>query len=309
MTTAYVYDPIYLEHDLPGHPENKRRLERTMSLLEEQGMLERLTALKPSPISMERLQRNHSQGYIDQVRKVSERGGGHLDPDTYVNSRSYDAALVAAGGLVDAVEAMLDGQVDNAFAMVRPPGHHALTSRGMGFCLFNNVAVAAHYALEEKGLERILTVDFDVHHGNGTQEIFYDRGDVLVISFHQRDLFPFSGRAEEIGEAQGRGHTLNIPVFPQYGDGEYTYLAGTVLRAVVEQYLPQIILVSAGFDGHRDDPLAGWILDERDHVTMTRGILDLADETAKGRVVSVLEGGYDLRALAVCVEMHVRELM
>ncbi|HDH10113.1 MAG TPA: histone deacetylase, partial [Chloroflexi bacterium] len=179
MTTAYVYDPIYLEHDLPGHPESKERLARIMALLERKGMLSRLSHVRASPISLERLERVHSRTYIDQVRRMAERGGGHLDLDTYMNARSYEVALMAAGGLVNLVEAVLAGEVDNGFALVRPPGHHALRDRGMGFCIFNNVAVAARYALEEGGLERILIADFDVHHGNGTQDAFYREASVL----------------------------------------------------------------------------------------------------------------------------------
>ena len=172
MATGYVYDPIYLEHDLRGHPENSQRLKTILRVLEEHGILDKLTPIPALPITGERLERVHTPAYIEQVRRVAERGGGHLDVDTYVRAASYDAALMAAGGLVEATRAVLDGEVDNAFGLVRPPGHHALRSRGMGFCLFNNVAVAARYALAERGLDRVLIVDFDVHHGNGTQDEF-----------------------------------------------------------------------------------------------------------------------------------------
>ena len=298
MTTAYVYDPIYLEHDMPGHPENKRRLERTVALLEQQGMLERLTPLKPSPISMERLQRNHSQGYIDQVRRVCERGGGHLDPDTYVNSRSYDVALVAAGGLVDAVEAVLDSRVDNAFAVVRPPGHHALTSRGMGFCLFNNVAVAARYALEEKGLERILIVDFDVHHGNGTQDSFYGESSVLYFSTHQYPYYPGTGHWQEIGKGEGQGYTANVPLPGGVGDEGFQCIFDEFFYPLAERYQPQLILVSAGYDSHWDDPLAMMGLSITGYAHLARTLKAMADDFCGGKIVFTLEGGYHLEVLS-----------
>jgi len=298
MTTAYVYDSNYLEHDMPGHPENKRRLERTMSLLEEQGMLERLTALKPSPISMERLLRNHSQRYIDQVRRVSERGGGHLDPDTYTNSRSYDAALVAAGGLVDVVEAVLDSRVDNAFAMVRPPGHHAMTSRGMGFCLFNNVAVAARYALEEKGLERILIVDFDVHHGNGTQDSFYEESSVLYFSTHQYPYYPGTGHWQEIGKGEGQGYTANVPLPGGVGDEGFQRIFDELLYPLAERYQPQLILVSAGYDSHWDDPLAMMGLTIIGYANLARTLKAMADDFCEGKIAFTLEGGYHLEVLS-----------
>jgi len=185
MATGYVYDPIYLEHDLRGHPENRQRLETIRRVLEQYGMWERLTPIPATPVGHERLERVHTGPYIDLVKRVSEQGGGHLDMDTYVRPASYDAALMAAGGLVEATRAVLDGEVGNAFALVRPPGHHALSGRGMGFCLFNNVAVAARYALAERELERVMIVDFDVHHGNGTQAEFEADPAVLHLSSHQ----------------------------------------------------------------------------------------------------------------------------
>ncbi|HIP96758.1 MAG TPA: histone deacetylase, partial [Anaerolineae bacterium] len=199
MTTGYVYEPIYLEHTLPGHPENHERLVAIMDLLKETGTLARLERVPASPISQERLERNHTARYIEEVRRVAERGGGHLDLDTYVAPHSYEAALMSAGGLVNLTEAVLDGAVDNGFALVRPPGHHALAGRGMGFCLFNNVAIAAHYALAERSMGRILIVDFDVHHGNGTQDAFYESPAVLYFSTHQYPYYPGTGHWQDIG--------------------------------------------------------------------------------------------------------------
>jgi len=190
MATGYVYHPIYLEHDLRGHPENQQRLKTILRVLEAHKMLPRLVPVEAEPISVERLQRVHTTRYIEQVQRVSRQGGGHLDADTYVRPASYDAALMAAGGLVEATRAVLDGEVENAFALVRPPGHHALAGRGMGFCLFNNVAIAARYALAERDLERVLIVDFDVHHGNGTQDEFEADPAVMYVSTHQYPHYP-----------------------------------------------------------------------------------------------------------------------
>jgi acetoin utilization deacetylase AcuC-like enzyme len=297
-----VYDPIYLEHDAPpGHPENKERLVRIMGLLESRGVLERLVAVKATPVSMERLARNHSQRYIDTVRQVAERGGDHLDLDTYTSPRSYEAALMAAGGLVNVVEAVLDGKVDNAFALVRPPGHHAVKSQGMGFCLFNNVAVAARYALEEKELERILIVDFDVHHGNGTQEAFYDESCVLYFSTHQYPYYPGTGHWREIGRGEGEGYTANVPLPGGVGDEGFARIFDEFLYPLAERYRPQLILVSAGYDAHWADPLAAMQLSLTGYANLARTLKTMADEFCQGRLVFTLEGGYQLEVLAHAV--------
>jgi acetoin utilization deacetylase AcuC-like enzyme len=301
LSTAYVYDPIYLEHNLPGHPESKERLVRVMRLLEKQGMLERLVAVEATPVSLERLARNHSQRYIDTVRQMAERGGGHLDLDTYLSARSYKAALMAAGGLVNAVEAVLEGEVDNAFALVRPPGHHALTARGMGFCLFNNVAVAARYALEEKGLERVLIADFDVHHGNGTQDAFYDKSCVLYFSTHQYPYYPGTGHWREIGRGEGEGYTANVPLSRGVGDEGFRRIFDEFLYPLAERYRPQLILVSAGYDAHWADPLAAMQLSITGYAHLAQTLKAMADELCQSRIVFTLEGGYQLEVLAYAV--------
>ena len=302
MSTAYVYDPIYLEHNAPpGHPENKERLVRAIGLLESRGVLERLVAVKATPVSMERLTRNHSRSYIDIVRQVAERGGDHLDLDTYLSPRSYEAALMAAGGLVNAVEAVLEGEVDNAFALVRPPGHHAVESRGMGFCLFNNVAVATRYALEERGLERVLIVDFDVHHGNGTQDAFYDESCVLYLSTHQYPHYPGTGHWREIGRGEGEGYTANVPLPGGVGDEGYERIFDEFLHPLAERYRPQLILVSAGYDAHWADPLAGMLLSITGYAHLARTLKSMADELCEGRLVFTLEGGYQLEVLSYAV--------
>ena len=301
MSTAYVYDPIYLEHNLPGHPENRERLVRITGLLEQRGVVERLVAMQASPISMERLTRNHSQSYVDTVRQMAQRGGGHLDLDTYMGPRSYEAALMAAGGLVNAVEAVLEGKVDNAFALVRPPGHHAVESRGMGFCIFNNVAVAARYAMEEKGLERVLIVDFDVHHGNGTQDAFYDDPRVLFVSTHQYPHYPGTGHWREVGRGEGEGYTANVPLSGGVGDEGYGRIFDEFLHPLAERYRPQLILVSAGYDAHWADPLAGMLLSITGYAHLARTLKTMADQLCQGRLVFTLEGGYQLEVLSYAV--------
>ena len=309
MTTGYVYDPIYLEHEERGHPESPQRLRRALQVLEETGMLARLTRIEASPISIERLQAVHDEAYIERVRRMAERGGGHLDMDTYLGPRSYEAALVAAGGLVNAVQAVLAGQIHSGFALVRPPGHHATASRGMGFCLFNNVAVAARYALDEGGLERILIVDWDVHHGNGTQDIFYRESDVLYFSTHQYPHYPGTGHWREIGEGDGAGFTVNVPLSPGVGDEGFERIFDELLYPLAERYRPQLILVSAGFDAHWKDPLASLQLSIAGYAHLARTLTSMADELCEGRLVFTLEGGYHLDVLGYGVLVCLRVLL
>ena len=301
MTTGYVYEPIYLEHTLSGHPENHKRLLAIMDLLKETSTLDRLKQVPATPISREQLERNHTASYIEQVRRVAERGGGQLDPDTYVVPRSYEAALVAAGGLVNLTGAVLDGTVDNGFALVRPPGHHALAGRGMGFCLFNNVAIAAHYALAERGLERILIADFDVHHGNGTQDAFYDSPTVLYFSTHQYPYYPGTGHWQDIGHGPGMGYTANVPLRSGVGDAGYGRIFDEILAPLTRRYQPQLILVSAGYDAHWADPLAGMLLSITGYAGLVRRLKALADELCAGKIVFTLEGGYHPQVLAYAV--------
>ncbi len=298
MATGYVYDPRFLEHTLAGHPENRHRLESILQVLTERSVLERLTSIPPQPISEDRLQGVHTPAHIARVRQVAERGGGHLDADTYVTRHSYDAALLAAGGLLGLVEAVLAGKVDNGFALVRPPGHHATRSRGMGFCLFNNVALAAHFARKEKGLERVLIVDFDVHHGNGTQDIFYQDPTVLFFSIHQYPFYPGTGWIAETGQGAGKGYTVNVPLPPGVGDAGYAAIFEQILWPLAERFHPQLILVSAGYDAHWDDPLAMMLLSVPGYAHLAQELVAMASHLCQGRVVFTLEGGYHLQALA-----------
>lgn len=299
--TGYVYHPIYLEHTRIGHPENHHRLEAIMGLLREKGVLSRLHAIEPRPISMKLLEEVHTPHYIKLVRDMAERGGGHLDMDTYMGPRSYEAALMAAGGVVEAVRAVLDGEVDNAFALVRPPGHHALPARGMGFCIFNNVALAARYALGRSEVERVLIVDFDVHHGNGTQAIFYHDPAVFYFSTHQYPHYPGTGYLTDIGEGKGKGYTANVPMRGWVGDEGYRRIFEEVLWPLAHRYRPDLVLVSAGFDAHWADPLASMLLSISGYARLARILKAIADELCKGRIVFALEGGYKLEVLSHCV--------
>ncbi len=301
MSTAYVYDPRYLDHDQAGHPENSRRLQRTMQHLQDAGLLQRLKAVEARDASIDEIEWVHSPGYIARLRDLAEGGGGWLDGDTYVASGSYAAALRATGGLLSAVQAVLGGEVDNAFALVRPPGHHALPGRGMGFCLFNNVAIAAQYALRERHLERVLIVDFDLHHGNGTQDIFYATPEVLYFSTHQYPYYPGSGHWQEAGRGAGQDYTINVPLSAGVGDAGYRRVFEEILVPAAQRYRPQLILASAGYDAHWTDPLGMMRLSVSGFASLTRVLTSLARELCSSQLVLTLEGGYSLEALPLCI--------
>jgi acetoin utilization deacetylase AcuC-like enzyme len=301
MRTAYVYDPLYLAHRLRGHPERPERLERIMEALEHRGMLERLIALTPVPASEAEVESVHSADYRLRVQQLVARGGGHLDPDTYVNEHSYAAALLAAGGVNTAVRKLLSNQIDNAFCLVRPPGHHATPTRGMGFCLFNNIAIGARLAQQEGGLERVMIVDSDVHHGNGTQEVFYSDPSVLYFSTHQYPHYPGTGHWRETGRDAGVGTTVNVPLPAGVGDQGYVKVFDSLLWPLAERFRPQLILVSSGFDAHWSDPLAAMLLSLTGYATLARKLCDMAETLCAGRIIFVLEGGYHLDVLAQAV--------
>ncbi len=267
-------------------------------MLQTSGLLARLTHIPARPASREELTRVHRAGYVDQVQAISERGGGHLDPDTYTNADSYQAALEAAGGLIEATFAVIDGQVNNAFALVRPPGHHAMPGRGMGFCLFGNVAIAAEAARLDRGLDRVLIVDYDVHHGNGTQAMVEDDPTVCFVSTHQYPYYPGTGAAEETGRGAGRGSVVNVPLSTGAGDEVFQKLYQQVVIPVARRFGPDLILVSAGFDAHWDDPLAGLGLSLGGYAWIGRTLVSLAEELCGGRIVFTLEGGYHLDVLS-----------
>jgi len=302
MKVGYVYDPIYLKHDTGQHPENARRLEAIISHLERTGLRQKLSPIKPRAATIEEIALVHRKQYISNIQKVAERGGGWLDVDTVMSRGSYDAAVYAAGGLISATEAVMDGEVGSAFALVRPPGHHATATQAEGFCLFNNIAIAAKYALSKYRLKRIAIIDFDVHHGNGTQEAFYDNPQVLYVSTHEFPLYPGTGRVEETGSGEGRGATVNIPLPAGTGDAGYLEVFNQIIVPVVRRFNPQLVLVSAGYDAHWSDPLAMMAVSVTGFAQMTGIIKGLADELCGGRVALTLEGGYPLDALAASVK-------
>jgi acetoin utilization deacetylase AcuC-like enzyme len=309
LTTAYCYDPLYLEHNLPGHPENRARLERVMQTLADEGLLARMTPVVPQPADLDLLARVHRQSYVAALKDFAESGGGNIDADTYVAPRSYDAALLAAGGAVELVRTVLGGHARNGIALVRPPGHHATRARGMGFCLLNNVAVVAMAALVEPGASRVLIVDWDVHHGNGTQDIFYDSSQALFFSTHQYPYYPGSGNLREVGEGAGRGYTVNVPLPAGVGDQGFARVYGELLTAVAERFRPDLILISAGYDAHWDDPLAGLRLSLGGYWGLAQTVVALADRLCGGRLVVTLEGGYNLEVLSRGVANTCRALL
>ena len=295
MKAALVYDPIYLEHDTGSHPENSRRLVAMMSHLHETGIKEKLILLSPRAASVEEIQMVHTPEYVSQTKSKAESGGGWLDPDTLMCPRSYDVALYAAGGLLTAVESVMKGEVDNAFALVRPPGHHATHNCAMGFCIFNNVAIAAKFALSNFNISRVLIADFDVHHGNGTQDTFYADPRVLYFSTHQYPFYPGTGRVDEIGTAEGKGTTVNVPMTAGWGDEEYLRAFNEVLVPVARRFQPELILVSAGFDPHWADNLALMEVSVTGFAQMVKVLKELATELCGGRLAFTLEGGYNLQ--------------
>ena len=298
MKAGLVYDPIYLEHDTGDHVENSRRLVDAISYLKETGIKEKLISLPARPASLEELEMIHAPEYISHVNSKAENGGGWLDPDTVMSLKSYEAALYATGGLLVAVEGVMKKEVDNAFAVVRPPGHHAVQSRAMGFCIFNNVAIAAKFALSKFSLKRILIADFDVHHGNGTQDAFYGDPKVLYFSIHQYPFYPGTGWMDETGTGEGEGTTVNFPMAAGWGDEEYLRAFNEVLVPIARRFQPRLILVSAGFDAHWADQLAMMRVTVKGFAQMAMILKELAAELCQGRLVFTLEGGYNLRVVA-----------
>jgi len=302
VKAGLVYDPIYLEHDTGDHVENPQRLVAAMSYLKEAGIKEKLTCLPARPALLEELEMIHTSEYISYVKSKADKGGGWLDPDTVMSPKSYEAALYAAGGFMVAVEAVMRGKVDNAFALVRPPGHHALHDRAKGFCIFNNMAIAAKFALSKFSLNRILIADFDVHHGNGTQHAFYADPRALYFSTHQYPFYPGTGWIDETGTVEGEGTTVNFPMAAGWGDEEYLRAFNEVLVPVAQRFQPQLILVSAGFDAHWADYLAMMRASVIGFAQIVMILKELAAELCQGRLVFTLEGGYNLQVVASSIK-------
>ncbi len=301
MSTIFVYAPA-LGHTKEGHPEGWYRLAELRPFLEKNNILADVTQLEPCHASVTEIGRVHSPGVIEHVRRVSQQGGGVLDSgDTYATAVSYDCARLAVGGCLTAVSAIMSGSAQNGFALVRPPGHHAEADNISGFCLFNNVAAAARHAQVEHGAERVLIVDFDVHHGNGTQDIFFQDSSVLFVSAHlymPHMFYPGTGGLAETGMDLGQGFTLNVPLSPYVGDAGYGRLFAEVILPKAKAFAPDLILVSAGFDAHWQDPLAMAGLSLTGYAHLARSLVELAAELCDGRILFVLEGGYKVDALA-----------
>jgi acetoin utilization deacetylase AcuC-like enzyme len=302
-------DPVFEEHETGAHPECPARLASIRRRLAETGLIERCTPGSIRSATREELQRMHPGSYIDRVRRFAESGGGRLDPDTVVCPASYDVACLAAGTVCAAVDSVLNGESRAGLCLVRPPGHHALPERAMGFCLFNNMALAAAHARAAHGLERVLIVDWDVHHGNGTQDMFYEDGHVYFLSAHRYPFYPGTGAADETGSGPGLGATRNLPMQFGVSRQEYKDRFQRELEDFAALCGPQLVLISAGFDAHVRDPIGSLGLESEDFDDLTKLVLQIAAEYCDGRVVSMLEGGYHLEALAESVEVHLRSLL
>ena len=304
--TAFYYSPVFLEHDTDNHVENKARLESVLKKIESSDLS--IDFLQAKPTKPETVELNHLKDYIKVVESVSLEGGGWLDPDTYVSKGSYKAALLAAGTVIEAALSCFDGEIPNAFCAVRPPGHHAERKRGMGFCLFNNVAIAAKYLQKVHPGTKIFILDWDAHHGNGTQNSFYEDDSVYYFSTHLYPFYPGTGSRSEIGTGKGKGYTANFPLGAGVGDEELIDIFTNKLVPILKEFDPDILLLSSGFDGHEHDPLTSMMLTTKCFGELTEIIKKAADNICNGKIVSVLEGGYNLKALADSVYIHIAAL-
>jgi len=306
-----VYGDIYLQHNTgAGHPERAERLTSIIKRLETTGLMDRLTLIEPRAATEAQLTSVHAAEYVARIRRLVEQGGTYADSrDTPVSKQSYTAALHAAGGVLAAVDAVMEGNVRSAFCAVRPPGHHALRDRAMGFCLFNNVAIAARYVQQKHKLGKVLIVDWDVHHGNGTQAMFDDDPHVFYFSVHRSPFYPGTGSVEERGTGRGLGTTCNVPLPAGSGDDAYRKAFETKLVPAAAEFKPDFVIVSAGFDAHEDDPLGGMKVTAGGYAELTRIVRKIADTHCRGRLISVLEGGYGLDGLAASVAAHLRVLL
>jgi acetoin utilization deacetylase AcuC-like enzyme len=298
MKTGIVKDMRYMDHNMGDfHPESPKRIEAIYKMIEKDISFPYLT-IEPRFATEEEIQWIHTSSYVSAIKATSGKERVALDSDTSTSARSYEVALLAAGGVLKAIELILQGKVQNGFAFVRPPGHHAEASRAMGFCLFNNVAVGAEYLLEKHNHKRILILDWDLHHGNGTQNSFYDRNDVLYFSTHQYPHYPGTGHWSETGQGDGEGFTINVPLSPGKTDSDYLYIFEKLLSPIAEKFQPDFILVSAGFDIYEGDPLGGMQITAEGFGALANALMRLAGKHCKDRILFALEGGYNLQGLS-----------
>jgi acetoin utilization deacetylase AcuC-like enzyme len=307
--TGIAYDPIFLNHDQPGHPENAKRLESIVRGLEEKNLLKKVRKIDSRQADTNELKLCHSGEYVEYVRDFCEKGGGYLDPDTYSNKYSFTATSIAVGSSIDLTKAVINGELKNGFALLRPPGHHALANRSMGFCLFGNIAIAAKVALTQPGIQKVAIVDFDVHHGNGTQALVGDDPNILFISTHQYPYYPGTGSLREIGHGDSEGTIVNIPLQTGVGDEGFTLVYEKVIILSLERFNPDLILVSAGYDAHWDDPLANLNLSLSGYNWISRELIKSAERVCNGKIIFFLEGGYNLQVLSNGVANTIRGLL
>jgi acetoin utilization deacetylase AcuC-like enzyme len=310
--TGLVYDDIYLNHDTgPHHPETAKRLTAIIESLRTTGLLEKLFPIESEPAKRDIIAFCHEPAYIDKFERDVTNGSPFIHtPECPLSPDTFEVARYAVGGVLKGVDEVLEGLVKNCFCAVRPPGHHAEQSRAMGFCYLNNVAIAATYLQKQHDIDRIMIIDWDVHHGNGTQHIFEENPSVFYISLHQdpSSCYPGTGWSQETGSGKGKGYTLNFPMPPGSSDNEYLKAMEHIERTM-DLFKPQFVLISAGFDGHMADPLAHIRLTIKGYESLTRSVKNIAESYAKGRIVSVLEGGYNMEALKESVEAHITVLM
>lgn len=300
--TVVFYDSLYLEHDNGfGHPERPERLETSLEMMNKTGLAEQVKMVSPRDATVEEINLVHPMNYIEKVQRMAQSGGGWLDGDTAVSPGTFAAALKSAGAGLEGLQMLFSGEASNGFGLVRPPGHHATANRGMGFCIFNNNAITSRCAMEYYGISRIFILDWDAHHGNGLEDIFYEDGRVLYISLHQYPHYPGTGTYREVGEGAGEGFNVNFP-FPAF-TGEDVYLAAfdQVILPIARQYQPELVLVSAGYDGHFNDPLCSMLLTATSFSDMTARLMALAEECCGGKLLASLEGGYNLLGMAASV--------
>jgi len=308
MKTGIVKDRRYMDHHMEHfHVETPQRLEVIYRMIDEKISFS-LDKIEPRLATEEELTLIHTPSHVNMVKSTAGKEHVQLDPDTSTSAKSWEVACLAAGGVLNAVDSIMEGEIQNGFALVRPPGHHAEASRTMGFCLFNNIAIGAAHLIQKHGIKRILVVDWDLHHGNGTQNSFYDSAEVLYFSTHQFPHYPGSGHWNEVGEGKGEGFTVNVPLRAGKTDGDYLHIFQQILRPITSEYKPEFILVSAGFDVYKGDPLGGMQITKQGFAALASELLDLAAAFSQKRLLCVLEGGYDLQGLHDGVEQVLYQL-